>query len=422
VANILQYLAQPMAPDILGAFDRGRAQAALARRERFADQQLKEQIESGNRFRQLAGEAYSAAPEQRQQILSQAAAIDPRGAMALESQFAARDKTQHELMMERMGITASALVNAPEQMRPMLYKAMLPELRKFVPNAPEEYDPGMIPVAQQFLSVSRGAASQPANVQEWEYYSRLPEDQKRAYLQMKRADPTFKMGDVTMLGDPIRGTARPFTEEPGQTQADIQRTISQQAAEGVAMQENVKAASKLADDSFKRLESVRANIANYDEAIRLIDEGAQTGVIASRLPSVRQASIALDNLQGRLGLDVIGNTTFGALSEAELRFALSTALPQNMRPQELKVWLQQKRDAQEKLAAYLEQAAIFLGTPGNTVKDWIELQRARQRGTQQPPVTRSAGEPVRVNSPQERDALPPGTQYIAPDGSIRVKR
>lgn len=30
--------------------------------------------------------------------------------------------------------------------------------------------------------------------------------------------------------------------------------------------------------------------------------------------------------------------------------------------------------------------------------------------------------PVRINSPQERDALPPGTPYVAPDGSVKIKR
>lgn len=30
--------------------------------------------------------------------------------------------------------------------------------------------------------------------------------------------------------------------------------------------------------------------------------------------------------------------------------------------------------------------------------------------------------PVRVSSAQERDALPPGTQYVAPDGSVRTKQ
>lgn len=390
-------------------------------RERFADQELRAQIERQNNLRQLMPQALSAPADQRASLISQIGASDPDAAINLQRHFSTQDRQSEAHRNERLGLMAHRLIEAPAPYKPMMYRSMLNELRELGLNPPPEYSDEVEQLAQAFLP-RLGERTQPANVQEWEYYNRLSEDEKRDYLTMKRAAPSFKMGDVTMLGDPVRGTARPFTEAPGQTQADVQRTISEQAAEGVAMQENVKAASKLADESFKRLESVRTNIANYDEAIRLIDEGAQTGVIASRLPSVRQASIALDNLQGRLGLDVIGNTTFGALSEAELRFALSTALPQNMQPQELKVWLQQKRDAQEKLAAYLEQAATFLGTPGNTVKDWIELQRAGQRGTQQPPVTRSAGEPVRVNSPQERDALAPGTQYIAPDGTVRTKR
>jgi hypothetical protein len=39
-----------------------------------------------------------------------------------------------------------------------------------------------------------------------------------------------------------------------------------------------------------------------------------------------------------------------------------------------------------------------------------------------PQTAPQRGQPVRINSPAERDALPPGTPYIAPDGSIRTKR
>lgn len=46
------------------------------------------------------------------------------------------------------------------------------------------------------------------------------------------------------------------------------------------------------------------------------------------------------------------------------------------------------------------------------------LNQAPQRAQGAPPQAA----PVRVNSPQERDALPPGTQYIAPDGSVKIKR
>lgn len=148
--------------------------------------------------------------------------------------------------------------------------------------------------------------------------------------------------------------------------------------------EGSKAAGKQAIEQsgqmFDQLGNVKDSIANIDEAIRLIDEGAGTGPVMSRLPSIRSASVQLDNLQGRMGLDVINSTTFGALSEAELRFALDTALPQNLDGPELKSWLQRKKAAQEKLANYLQEAATFLGRPGNTVAEWMDLQRGRGGG------------------------------------------
>ena len=138
-----------------------------------------------------------------------------------------------------------------------------------------------------------------------------------------------------------------------------------------------KEAAKASVSAYKKLEGVNKNIANIDEAIKLLDEGASTGAVQSMMPSVRAASVKLDNLQKRLGIDIIGSVTFGALSQGELDLALSTALPTRLKPAELKVWLQEKRDAQEKLSDYLESAAIHLGTPGNTHSTWLQYQKER---------------------------------------------
>jgi len=171
--------------------------------------------------------------------------------------------------------------------------------------------------------------------------------------------------------------------------ADVQLRTQPTIAASTAA---AKAAIKRSEDAFDKIAPIKRSVANIDEAISLIDQGAETGVIAARLPSVRSASIQLDNLQGKLGLDVISNTTFGALSEAELKFALSTALPKTLEGPDLKKWLQRKKETQQKLAAYLERVATFLGTPGNTVKDFIELEQLNEldRETTQPaaqPVT-----------------------------------
>ena len=80
-------------------------------------------------------------------------------------------------------------------------------------------------------------------------------------------------------------------------------------------------------------------------------------------------------MQKKLGLDVIAGTTFGALSEGEREFALSTALPKTLKGPDPKDWLIEKRRTQEKLISQLSEAATFLGTAGNTIADFIELKQ-----------------------------------------------
>ena len=48
------------------------------------------------------------------------------------------------------------------------------------------------------------------------------------------------------------------------------------------------------------------------------------------MPSVTEASASLENAMNRMGLDVIGSVTFGALSEGEMRLAMDTAVPRGL--------------------------------------------------------------------------------------------
>lgn len=142
-----------------------------------------------------------------------------------------------------------------------------------------------------------------------------------------------------------------------------------------------KEAAKISAKAFDRLENINTNLSNLEEGIGLLrEEGANTGVIDKFLPSLKTATIKMDNLQGRLGLDVLNTTTFGALSAGELKFALDTAVPKGLQPKELADWMEEKKKTQEKLADYIESAAIYLGTPGNTVAGWIEKKRDERLG------------------------------------------
>ena len=166
-----------------------------------------------------------------------------------------------------------------------------------------------------------------------------------------------------------------------QAQQTLQRL--QLEAEYGAVRKGAEAAGaqaiKLSGDAFIALNKVQTNISNLKDAKKALEEGANTGAIASRLPSITAASIELDNIRNRLGLDIVGSVTFGALSEGELSLALNTALPTNLSEADLKKHIIAKIAAQDKLSKYLTEQATFLSKPGNTLNGWLESQEKKKQ-------------------------------------------
>jgi hypothetical protein len=181
---------------------------------------------------------------------------------------------------------------------------------------------------------------------------------------------------ISALGDELKGQARAdaikASEEFGATTQG-----SRAQSRGIG-----DLTAKQVGQAFAEVGKLKKNIGNINEAITAIDQGANTGVIASKLPNVTAASIQLANVRNQLGLDVIGSVTFGALSEGELNLALDTALPSTLSPKDLRVYLVNKKTAQEKLIGYLNKQAIYLQKPGNTLAGWLE--KVDNEGTSAP--------------------------------------
>lgn len=193
---------------------------------------------------------------------------------------------------------------------------------------------------------------------------------------------------ATEVFDPSTGTVRTeFAPIEGQLTSKLGETAEQQTQRRVretGEKETRKVSVKAANEAFEQIPDIQTSIANIDDAIQALDEGARTGTIASRLPSIRAASVRLDNIRNRLGLDVVGATTFGALSESELALALDTALPTKLPPNELRAWLIDKKAAQQKVLDGLNEAAVFL-SQGGTIAELVEARQAEQ--AQQPQFT-----------------------------------
>lgn len=144
---------------------------------------------------------------------------------------------------------------------------------------------------------------------------------------------------------------------------------------------------KIVQDALETVNKIRPGLTDMREAITLIDSGAKTGPIVSKLKSLRASSIALDSLGKRLALNVVQKTSFGNLSDGELAVAEAVALPKNLPPKELKTWVENRISFEEKALTYYLEAADFLSNPRNSVQDWVTLQsqklqarRKKQRG------------------------------------------
>lgn len=167
--------------------------------------------------------------------------------------------------------------------------------------------------------------------------------------------------------------------QSGRLTADVELGGEAQGVKDLA-----SATVKAGMDAWESYGKIQTNLSNLDEAISALDNGAQSGMVYNMLPNVTEASASLQNAMDRMGLDIIGMVTFGALSEGEMRLAMETAVPRNLAPAELRDWLTRKRDAQAKAAEALADAAQYMTTPGNTINGWIARNRATGRQSQQP--------------------------------------
>lgn len=206
-------------------------------------------------------------------------------------------------------------------------------------------------------------------------------------------------GEVTINLQEIKGElTSKIGETPEQTkQREIETAQGKASAEAAVKgetepqtQQNIEArklSAKKAEEYFDKANTLREGSSLVKEAIDALDSGAWTGPGFDWLPSIRTASATLDNVQKRAGLNVIQSATFGALSDAERKFALSSAIPTNLSPKDLRAWLVEKDRVTTKVADLMEEASIYL-SEGGTMGGWMKIQQEKKKGQQpaQPPA------------------------------------
>jgi len=158
--------------------------------------------------------------------------------------------------------------------------------------------------------------------------------------------------------------------------AEYDRRVNVQTNASIS-EDTRKQAVDLSKDAFDQMRAVNSNLANYDQAMSELNNGANTGWFENFFASMTPASIALDNVANQLTLGVLQSVTFGALSEAELNMARQTALPTDMQEAELFGWVKNKKLASEIASDRFNDMARYLSTPGKTLNDWIKYSESQ---------------------------------------------
>lgn len=156
--------------------------------------------------------------------------------------------------------------------------------------------------------------------------------------------------------------------------------------------------AKAIDAGIGNISRIDTAIGNLDDAIIAVQGGAGTGALQRYMPSFKASSVALDQIQNKLALDVISGVTLGAISEAELALAKEVALPKGLDGPELVAHLEKRKAAQQKLRAYFGEQIEWLDK-GGTIAGFVrEMERKnKQSNSPTPQPSPAQSEIVEVN-------------------------
>lgn len=135
--------------------------------------------------------------------------------------------------------------------------------------------------------------------------------------------------------------------------------------------QDVKFAQETGQAAMGRAEQLNESINKYYLALDALDAGGKSGIFQSRIAAFDAATAQLRSVANQLGIDVVNSATFGALSESELRLALSTQLDLNLPEPELRKQLEAQIRAKDKMRAELIKMAQTL-TSGVGYSDYIK--------------------------------------------------
>lgn len=160
---------------------------------------------------------------------------------------------------------------------------------------------------------------------------------------------------------------------------------------------DVTKAKKDAEDIVKYkstlFDSINSNsrmLSKYNFAIKQLDSGAETGPVIRSLPNLREQSVLVDVVRKEIGMEILGSGLLGVNpTDRDVDFALTTAIPDNLRPEALKRELERRGSILQDLNAAQEEYYRLIEDEGMTKGDILKL--AKQKRDQKQAEERNGG-------------------------------
>jgi hypothetical protein len=208
---------------------------------------------------------------------------------------------------------------------------------------------------------------------------KLPDNSGTVAIMRDGSTVVRTIGGTVLTGEEAEQFVREATANYNQSQKELYQGRAEGKGEGtigtaqqiVQAQKEGAAKVKFIEELNGKRANIESTISNYQLALDALGQGAKTGRVVGMLPNITATAQMIETARQRLGLDVIGSVTFGALSEGELRLALDTGLPSaNLSNAELTKWVTDRMEAQKKVLQALNETALYFSDPETTFQSY----------------------------------------------------
>lgn len=403
--GLMSQIANPQMADIAGALD-FRQQRILEEQKRQKDAKMKELIAQaipglrpGSVLSEMAAEdperymMFSKAmgipmneSEKLEQMskdvrqLSKIASRDPEGAITFVNNLASEreqlglDVTSlrqwQDLATQDFGKAQRAISMLDEQLNSDLIAAEnLQERKMQVEENKVRNDERRI--AQE---AEQGASNQQFGAQET-----LKDSEGNLFFATSRRDPNT--GEMVGVVAAVDGSdAKPVGKlsVTGTYGLTANEKVSQEASETVA-KKDAEDLVKYKSTLFDSINSNSRMLNKYNFAIKQLNNGAETGPVIRSLPNLKEQSILVDVVRKEIGMEILGSGLLGVNpTDRDVDFALTTAIPDNLRPDALKRELERRGDILQELNAAQEEYYRLIEDEGMSKGDILKLAKQKR--------------------------------------------